>query len=58
MDGEEAEEVLSESYMMIPESEKRMKESIEDLFAFMVRRMAGLRGGGAKRGGSGEEGGP
>ena len=33
-----AEEVLGESYMMIPESEKRMKESIEDLFAFMVRR--------------------
>merc|ERR1719263_1870863 len=30
-----AEEVLGESYMMIPDSEKRLKESIEDLFAFM-----------------------
>ena len=30
-----AEEVLGESYMMIPDSEKRMKASIEDLFAFV-----------------------
>ena len=49
------EEVLGESYMMIPDSEKRMKESIEDLFAFMVRarrrraRMRVERGGGGER---------
>ena len=30
-----AEEVLGESYMMIPDSENRMKASIEDLFAFV-----------------------
>ena len=32
-----AEEVLAESYMMIPDSERRMKESIQDLFSFLVR---------------------
>merc|ERR1719440_824867 len=38
-----AEEVLGESYMMIPDSEKRMKESIEDLFTFLVRARARAR---------------
>merc|ERR1719473_1956374 len=34
-DVKKAEEVLGESYMMIPDSEARMKQSVEDLFAFL-----------------------
>ena len=36
-------EVLDESHMMIPESQSRMKKSVEDLASFMEKNMSELK---------------